>query len=306
MYIQNVPRGKTYTILFPLVAAGATDYITSGPTFAAGDSQVSIDGAAFSNTSNTPTYIDNGLCSLVLTDTEMQGSKIIVTLIDSATKVWEDQTIILETVQADGGFCTDIATLASQTEFTLAEGSADDDAYNGWALIVTDASTDTQQCIGIVSDYVGSTKTVTLSADPAIFTMAAGDYVKLIPAVLNGAVSATVTSIGASALSAITSELDANSTIASEVTAVKAKTDELTFTVSNQLDVNALAVAGAVTTAITSDIDSNSTLTTTLAAVKAKTDSLTFTVAGVVDSNIQRINDVVITGDGQSGTEFSV
>ena len=33
-------------------------------------------------------------------------------------------------------------------------------------------------------------------------------------------------------------------------------------------------------------------------AIKAKTDSLTFTQAGHVDANVQRINDVVITGDG--------
>lgn len=41
-------------------------------------------------------------------------------------------------------------------------------------------------------------------------------------------------------------------------------------------------------------------------AIKAKTDSLTFTQAGHVDANVQRINDVVITGDGQVGTEFGV
>ena len=43
-----------------------------------------------------------------------------------------------------------------------------------------------------------------------------------------------------------------------------------------------------------------------VAAIKAKTDSLTFTVAGVLDANVQRINDVVITGNGQVGTEFGV
>lgn len=42
------------------------------------------------------------------------------------------------------------------------------------------------------------------------------------------------------------------------------------------------------------------------AAVKAKTDSLTYTVANVLDANIQRINDVVITGNGGTGTEFGI
>ena len=43
-----------------------------------------------------------------------------------------------------------------------------------------------------------------------------------------------------------------------------------------------------------------------VAAIKAKTDSLTYTVANVLDANIQRINDVVITGNGGTGTEFGV
>jgi hypothetical protein len=40
------------------------------------------------------------------------------------------------------------------------------------------------------------------------------------------------------------------------------------------------------------------------AATKAKTDSLTFTVAGQVDANIQYVNDIAVTGNGQTGTEW--
>lgn len=45
-------------------------------------------------------------------------------------------------------------------------------------------------------------------------------------------------------------------------------------------------------------------LDTEVAAIKAKTDSLTFTVAGQVDANIQSVNDVLVTGNGQTGTEW--
>lgn len=38
----------------------------------------------------------------------------------------------------------------------------------------------------------------------------------------------------------------------------------------------------------------------------AKIGALTYTVANVLDANIQRINDVVITGNGGTGTEFGV
>lgn len=74
---------------------------------------------------------------------------------------------------------TTIASLASQTSFTLTAGSADDDAYNGCMLICTDQSTAVQKCVGLISDYTGSTRTVTLAASPGIFTMATGDAVKV-------------------------------------------------------------------------------------------------------------------------------
>lgn len=74
---------------------------------------------------------------------------------------------------------TTIATLASQTSFTLTAGSADNDAYNRQLVVVTDAATSTQKARGIVSDYVGSTKTVTLTSALA-FTIAAGDSISII------------------------------------------------------------------------------------------------------------------------------
>jgi len=75
---------------------------------------------------------------------------------------------------------TTIATLASQTEFTLTAGSADDNAYQRCIVVIEDASTPAQKAIGFVDDYVGSTKTVFLFPDPGIFTIAAGDIVTLI------------------------------------------------------------------------------------------------------------------------------
>ena len=75
---------------------------------------------------------------------------------------------------------TTIATLASQTSFTLTAGSADDDAYNDALIVIEDVSTATQKAIGLILDYTGSSKTVTLAADPGIFTMAATDKVAII------------------------------------------------------------------------------------------------------------------------------
>ena len=85
---------------------------------------------------------------------------------------------------------TNIATLASQTSFTIAAGSANDNAYNGCTIIISDIASNVQRAVGYVSDYTGATKTITLVADPGIFTMAAGDNVSIIATSANANVRA--------------------------------------------------------------------------------------------------------------------
>lgn len=89
--------GLQQTFYFPLIDAGAVDFESTPVTFATGDTQVSIDGGAFANTTNNPSHEGNGIYSLVLTAAEMSGTRIVVTLIDSATKAWEDQALIIST-----------------------------------------------------------------------------------------------------------------------------------------------------------------------------------------------------------------
>ncbi len=87
---------------------------------------------------------------------------------------------------------TTIATLASQTSFTLTDGSPDNNAYNDRILIVVDQATATQVALGKVSTYVGGTRTVTLAADPAIFTMGVGDTVVILAQSPGGAIADSV------------------------------------------------------------------------------------------------------------------
>ncbi len=75
---------------------------------------------------------------------------------------------------------TTIATLASQISFTLTAGSPDDNAYNNQIIIVTNAGNPLKRAIGTIASYVGSTRTVTLAYDPAVFTMAVGDSVSVV------------------------------------------------------------------------------------------------------------------------------
>lgn len=89
---------------------------------------------------------------------------------------------------------TTIATLTSQTSFTLTAGSADDNAYGGCEIIIESAVTAARKAVGVVSAYAGSSRAVTLLTNPGVFTMAVGDIVtiqasrSLKPAVDNRAV----------------------------------------------------------------------------------------------------------------------
>jgi len=73
---------------------------------------------------------------------------------------------------------TTIATLASQTSFTLTDGPAEDDAINGCAAIIHDVASAVQTARVVVLDYTGATKTVTLAAG-GTFTAAATDNISI-------------------------------------------------------------------------------------------------------------------------------
>ena len=87
--------------------------------------------------------------------------------------------------------------------------------------------------------------------------------------------------------------------------------------VSGRIDASVGAMAANVLTAAATAADFTAEIQVGLAtaaalttvggnvtAVKAKTDSLAFTVAGQVDANVQYVNDVLVTGNGQPGTEW--
>src|SRR5574343_1244166 len=73
---------------------------------------------------------------------------------------------------------TTIASLSSQTSFTLTAGPAEDDALNGHWAIIHDIASAVQRATVLILDYTGSTKTVTLAAG-ATFTAAAGDNISV-------------------------------------------------------------------------------------------------------------------------------
>lgn len=83
-----------------------------------------------------------------------------------------------------------------------------------------------------------------------------------------------------------------------EIAAIKAKTDQLTFTVANKIDANTLSVGGTTQTA--GDLAAMITvvddfLDTEIAAIKAKTDQLTFTAVNQLDCQVMAMAAGTIT-----------
>lgn len=75
---------------------------------------------------------------------------------------------------------TTIATLTSQTSFTLTSGSSDDGAYEGGVAIIQKSTTPAQKTFMLISSYVGATKTITLAKNPGIFTMGVNDIITIV------------------------------------------------------------------------------------------------------------------------------
>jgi hypothetical protein len=77
---------------------------------------------------------------------------------------------------------TTIATLSTQTSFTLTTGPADNSALNGCIVLIHALASAVQVASAVISAYTGATKTVTLTAG-VTFTAAAGDHISILPPV---------------------------------------------------------------------------------------------------------------------------
>ena len=182
---------------------------------------------------------------------------------------------------------TTIATLASQTSFTLTAGPAEDDALNGCTVIIHDIASAVQLGKAIVSDYTGSTKTVTLVAG-VTFTAAAGDNISILPPALQpsawGGVQVVQTGdayarLGAPAGASVSADVAA---VKSDSGAIKTKTDYLpsaTAGAAGGVFIAGTNAATSVTTALTANITGN--LSGSVGSVTGAVGSVTGAVGSV-------------------------
>ena len=176
----NILVGTTGVVTFPAAAAPANNV-----------SLAEIIRAIYDDTNALP---DSGALTTIQSDLDNIQTRIPAALVSGKMDSVADVTAISgDTTAADNleseydgtGYGhilqrTTIATLASQTSFTLTAGSADNDAYNGCIIVIQDAATAAQKAVGVILDYTGASKTVTLLNDPAVFTIATTDIVTII------------------------------------------------------------------------------------------------------------------------------
>ncbi len=134
---------------------------------------------------------------------------------------------------------------ASQTEFDLAAGSADDNVYNNCTIIVEDVSTATQKAVGMVINYTGATKTVFLK-EALAFTIANTDKVYILA---ENSLKSTVTNrqldVTATGAAGIDWGNVENKTSVVDLTQTDIQLCDTTTSVTNQVDASvSAAVAG--------------------------------------------------------------
>ena len=183
----------------------------------------------------------------------------------------------------DARLNTTIATLSTQTSFTLTAGPAEDDALNGFYCIIHDVASAVQQGHAIISDYTGSTKTVTLAAGTT-FTAAATDNISIMgPAPLQPTVAARTLDVSTGGEAGVdwANVGTPGSTVSLSATTVATVTT--TTTATNVTTVNGLA-AGVITAAsIAADAitDAKVAADVTIASVTGSVGSVTGAVGSV-------------------------
>ena len=315
------------TISFPIVAFSTGSFYNSVTTtmFAAGDATISKDYGAFANTATTPTHASGVSVVLSLTATEMSARHIEIHLVDqTASKVWEDQAIIIETygtTTAQHTFDRSNATVqasltANQSGVTIAtvtqvtnQVQASLTANQTGVTIATVTQVTNQVQASLTANQTG----VTVAAVTSVAGLAAGAITNVYTAALSAA-SLALTNVGATttAFARLDKNVSSASTFDPSLTTVKAsltanQSGVTIDTVNNlgasaasqiyQQDLSATSIAltavGITTTAMArldKNVSSMSTFDPSLTTVKA---SLTANQAGVT---IATVSDVTRVG----------
>ena len=165
-YFQR-PYGRAATVDFTLFEADGVDFRTDA-TVGTADLFVMKDEGTEANATNAATDEGRGY-SLVLTATEMSAARVTVYVEDqTATKVWLDETLVIETTNhpsathANGVTEAGTAQAGAASTITLRSGaSSTNDLYLGQIITIVSGTAAGQS--KPITAYVGGTKVATVS-----------------------------------------------------------------------------------------------------------------------------------------------
>jgi hypothetical protein len=295
------------------------------PTTAARTLDVSAGGEAgvdWANVGSPTAAVNLSSTTVNLTNTATTVTNQL-TAAQIATGVWQDATAGDFTTASSIGkslYTGNILPCASCGHFIAGTNAATSITTALTANVIGNVTGNLSGSVGSVTGAVGSVTGAVGSVTGAVGSVTAG-------------VSLAANAITAAATAAdFTTEIQAGlATAANLATVDTVKTDQLVFTIANQVDSNvltgggsgldaagtraALGLASANLDTQLADLPTNAELATALgtsddavlaqiALVKAKTDPLTFTKANELDANIQSVNDVTVAGTGALGDEW--
>lgn len=152
--------------------------ITSSTTVAGATAVTVANGGISSSTyglwSYTPTADETNAAAVSFIFTAPAVGAISVTQSFEPTS---GPILYQASLSATGGSVTNQTTIVLPSATPIP--AADNDAYNNCDIVFYDSSTSGQVSVGVVLDYVGSTRTITLREAPT-FTITASDYVTII------------------------------------------------------------------------------------------------------------------------------
>lgn len=211
-------------------------------------------------------------------------------------------------------FNTTIATLASQTSFTLTDGPAEDDALNGMWCYLHDVASAVQSGMAIISDYVGSTKTVTLAAGTT-FTAAATDNIAIMgPMPMQPTVTGRTLDVSSTGEAGIDWANIGSPTTAQNLSATNIDVDQVVASVSGAVGSvtgnvggNVTGSVGSVTGAVgsvTGNVGGN--VAGSVASVTGAVGSVTGSVGGNVDGSVASVTAGVTVTTNNDKTGYAL
>lgn len=192
---------------------------------------------------------------------------------------------------------TTIASLSTQTSFTLASGPAEDDALNGMWAVIHDVASAVQASWVVISDYTGSTKTVTLAA-ASTFTVAATDNISIMaPSPLQPTVAGRTFDVSATGEGGVDwANVGSPTTVVGlSGTTVKTATDVETDTQDIQARLPSALVSGRMDVSVGAYQTGQTPLQPTVAG-----RTLDVNADGEAETDVKKINGTTVLGTGAS------